>query len=42
MSIVTAELARHIREIHFGNNWSDVDMKTVLKDVTCQNIIIII
>ena len=36
MSNITNELARHIREIHFGNNWSDVDMKMVLKDVTWQ------
>ena len=36
MSKITNELARHIREIHFGNNWSDSDMKMVLKDVTWQ------
>ena len=36
MSKITHELARHIREIHFGNNWSDSDMKMVLKDVTWQ------
>jgi Protein of unknown function (DUF1572) len=36
MSEITHELARHIREIHFGNNWTDVDMTMVLKDVTWQ------
>lgn len=36
MSDVTHELARHIREVHFGNNWTDVDMTAVLKDVTWQ------
>lgn len=33
---ITHELARHIREIHFGNNWTDSDMTSVLKDVTWQ------
>ena len=36
MSKITNELALHIREIHFGNNWSDSDMKMVLSDVTWQ------
>ena len=36
MSEITHELARHIRETHFGNNWTDVDMTAVLKDVTWQ------
>ena len=39
MSEITHELARHIREIHFGNNWTDVDMTMVLKDVTWQQAI---
>jgi hypothetical protein len=33
---ITQQIATHIREIHFGNNWTDVDMQTVLKDVTWQ------
>lgn len=33
---ITENIARHIREIHFGDNWSDVYMQDVLKDVTWQ------
>lgn len=36
MSNIKHELARHIREIHFGNNWADSAMQEVLKDVTWQ------
>jgi hypothetical protein len=28
------EIARHIREIHIGNNWTDSCMKDVLQDVS--------
>jgi hypothetical protein len=34
--MITHEIARHIRQIHFGNNWSDIDMTTTLADVTWQ------
>ena len=30
------QIATHIRDIHFGNNWTDSDMKMVLSDVTWQ------
>jgi hypothetical protein len=33
---LTKQIAMHIRDIHFGNNWTDSDMTTVLKDVTWQ------
>ena len=33
---ITKNIARHIREIHFGDNWSDVYMQDVLKDVSWQ------
>jgi hypothetical protein len=36
MSKLTNEMARHMREIHFGNNWSDSAMQDVLKDVTWE------
>ena len=36
MSKLTNDMARHVREMHFGNNWSDVAMQEVLKDVTWQ------
>lgn len=39
MNDITHALARHIREIHFGNNWSDSAMQEVLKDVTWQQAI---
>ncbi len=31
---LTKQIATHIRDIHFGGNWTDVDMQMVLKDVT--------
>jgi uncharacterized damage-inducible protein DinB len=34
MSKLTNEMARHMREIHFGNNWSDSAMQEILKDIT--------
>jgi hypothetical protein len=36
MSNITHAIAQHIRDIHFGNNWSDIDMTTTLADVTWQ------
>jgi DinB superfamily len=39
MNDITHASARHIREIHFGNNWSDSAMQEVLKDVTWQQAI---
>lgn len=27
-------LAKHFREIHFGENWTSVDLRTVLADIT--------
>jgi uncharacterized damage-inducible protein DinB len=30
------EIARHIREIHFGGNWTWSAMQEVLQDVTCE------
>jgi DinB superfamily len=36
MNDIAQALARHIREIHFGNNWSDSAMQEVIKDVTWQ------
>jgi DinB superfamily len=39
MNEIAQEIARHIREIHFGNNWTDSAMQEVLKDVTWQQAI---
>jgi hypothetical protein len=33
---LTNQIAAHIRDIHFGGNWTDVDMQMVLKDVTFE------
>ena len=32
----TAQIAKHLREIHFGGSWSDVNLKQKLADVTWQ------
>jgi hypothetical protein len=36
---ITKEIARHIREIHFGDNWTWVAMQETLKDVNWQQAI---
>jgi hypothetical protein len=33
---LTAQIAKHFREIHFGGNWTSVNLKETLKDVTWQ------
>jgi hypothetical protein len=33
---LTAQIARHLREIHFGGNWTYSNLKDHLKDVTWQ------
>lgn len=36
MNTITKEIARHIREIHFGGNWAWSTMQEALKDVSWQ------
>jgi len=36
---LTQQLARHLREIHTGGNWTTVCLKEALKDVTWQQAI---
>ena len=31
--LITKEIARHVREVHFGSNWADSCLKDQLKDV---------
>jgi 1,2-phenylacetyl-CoA epoxidase catalytic subunit len=33
---LTAQIAKHFREIHFGGNWTSVNLKDSLTDVTWQ------
>lgn len=33
---IAAQIAKHIRDVHFGGNWTSVDMKTTLADVTWE------
>ena len=33
---ISQQLAKHLRDVHFGGNWTCVNLKTVLADVTCQ------
>lgn len=30
---LTKQLAKHLRDVHFGGNWSTVDLKSTLEDV---------
>jgi hypothetical protein len=32
----TVQIAKHFREVHFGWNWTLVDLKESLKDITWQ------
>lgn len=36
MMNLTAQIAKHLREIHFGGNWTASNLKDNLKDVTWQ------
>ena len=33
---LTAQIAKHLREVHFGGNWTSVNLKENLADVTWQ------
>jgi hypothetical protein len=33
---LSGQIAKHLREFHFGGNWTDVNLKDTLKDVTWQ------
>lgn len=33
---LTAQIAKHFREVHFGGNWTAVDLKNTLADITWQ------
>jgi uncharacterized damage-inducible protein DinB len=33
---LTHHLARHLREVYFGGNWTASDLKTQLKGITCE------
>ena len=33
---IAKQLAKHLRDVHFGGNWSTVDLKSVLSDVTVE------
>lgn len=37
--VLTQQLARHLREIHTGGNWTTVSLKEVMKGVTWQQAI---
>ena len=33
MMTLSKEIARHIHEVHFGGNWTDVSLRSLLKDL---------
>ncbi|MBI5913965.1 MAG: DUF1572 domain-containing protein [Bacteroidetes bacterium] len=33
---LTAQIAKHFRDVHFGGNWTSVNLKATLADVTWQ------
>jgi hypothetical protein len=33
---ITSQIAKHVRDVHFGGNWTDSDLKMHLADVTWQ------
>ena len=36
---LTAQIARHFREVHFGGNWTSVNLKDSLAGITWQQAI---
>ena len=36
---LTGQIAKHFREVYFGDNWTEVDFKSQLADVTWQEAI---
>lgn len=36
MTTLTQQLAKHLRDIHFGGNWTCTNMRDTLKDITWQ------
>ena len=36
---ISAQLAKHIRDVHFGGNWTSVNLKDTLKDISWQQAI---
>ena len=33
---LTAQIAKHFNDVHFGGNWTSVNLKETLADVTWQ------
>jgi len=33
---LTAQMAKHFRDVHFGGNWTSVNLKETLKDITWE------
>lgn len=33
---ITAQIAKHLRDVHFGGNWTSVNLKDSLKDVSWE------
>lgn len=33
---ITQQLAKHLRDVHFGGNWTSVNLRDTVKDVTWQ------
>ncbi|MEO6837457.1 MAG: DUF1572 domain-containing protein, partial [Ginsengibacter sp.] len=36
---LTQQIAKHLREVYFGDNWTSVNLKDTLRDVTWQQVI---
>jgi len=32
----SSQIAKHLRDVHFGGNWTSVNLKETLADVSCQ------
>ena len=39
MNQLSAHLSKHLREVYFGGNWTSVNLRDSLSDVTCQQAI---
>jgi hypothetical protein len=33
---ISEQIAKHLREVYFGENWTDINFKDTLSDINCQ------
>lgn len=39
MTLLNEQIAKHVSEVYFGDNWTDVNIKDTLEDISWQEAI---